>query len=171
MFWSISQLTLPIHEDLQLYASQYKQKTQHPSHPLHKHTTYFNTPRLKNHYVQKRPLQNKHSHRLLCICVDDVMDVVFSVFIVMRGAVDAHVWESVSVSSCRCCMFVSWVNLLAVLKAAFCMNCSLLMLVEGARGDLRKEICSMVVPAMRTRHRTSALRMPSTLSAIRTAQS
>ena len=21
--------------------------TQHPSHPLHKHTTYFNTPRLK----------------------------------------------------------------------------------------------------------------------------
>ena len=26
--------------------SQYEQKTQHPSHPLHKHTTYFNTPRL-----------------------------------------------------------------------------------------------------------------------------
>ena len=40
-------LTLPIHEHLQLHASQYKQKTQHPSHPLHKHTTYFNTPRLK----------------------------------------------------------------------------------------------------------------------------
>ena len=39
--------TLPIHEHLQLHASQYKQKTQHPSHPLHKHTTYFNTPRLK----------------------------------------------------------------------------------------------------------------------------
>ena len=38
-------LTLPIHEHLQLHASQYKQKTQHPSHPLHKHTTYFNTPR------------------------------------------------------------------------------------------------------------------------------
>ena len=29
-------LTLPIHEHLQLHASQYKQKTQHPSHPLHK---------------------------------------------------------------------------------------------------------------------------------------
>ena len=29
------------------HASQYKQKIQHPSHPLHKHTTYFNTPRLK----------------------------------------------------------------------------------------------------------------------------
>ena len=41
-------LTLPIHEHLQLHASQYKQKTQHPSHPLHKHTTYFNTPRLIN---------------------------------------------------------------------------------------------------------------------------
>ena len=43
-------LTLPIHEDLQLHASQYKQKTQHPSHPLHKYTTYFNTPWLKTHY-------------------------------------------------------------------------------------------------------------------------
>ena len=40
-------LTLPIHEHPQLHASQYKQKTQHPSHPLHKHTTYFNTPMLK----------------------------------------------------------------------------------------------------------------------------
>ena len=41
-------LTLPIHGHLQFHASQYKHKTQHPSHPLHKHTTYFNTPRLKN---------------------------------------------------------------------------------------------------------------------------
>ena len=39
-------LILPIHEHIQLHASQYKQKTQHLSHPLHKHTTY-NTPRLK----------------------------------------------------------------------------------------------------------------------------
>ena len=44
-------LTLPIHEHLQLHASQYKQKTQHPSHPLHKHTTYFNTPRLKKLFL------------------------------------------------------------------------------------------------------------------------
>ena len=29
-------LILPIHEHLQLHASQYKQKTQHPSHPLHR---------------------------------------------------------------------------------------------------------------------------------------
>ena len=41
-------LILPIHEHLQLHASQYKQHTQDPSHPLHKHTTYFNTPRLKH---------------------------------------------------------------------------------------------------------------------------
>ena len=32
-------LILPIHEHIQLHTSQYKQKTQHPSHPLHKHTT------------------------------------------------------------------------------------------------------------------------------------
>ena len=34
----------PIHEHLQLHASQYKQKTQHPSQPSHKHTKYFNIP-------------------------------------------------------------------------------------------------------------------------------
>ena len=43
-------LTLPIHEHLQLHTSQYKQKTQHPSHPLHKYTTYSNTPRLKHYF-------------------------------------------------------------------------------------------------------------------------
>ena len=35
---------------------------------------------------------------------------------------------SVSVSSCRCCMFVSCVHPVAVLNAAFCMTCSLLTL-------------------------------------------
>ena len=35
-----------------------------------------------------------------------------------------------SVSSCRCCMFVSCVHPVAVLNAVFCMTCSLLMLVE-----------------------------------------
>ena len=30
-----------------------------------------------------------------------------------------------SVSSCRCCMFVSCVHPMAVLNAAFCMTCSL----------------------------------------------
>ena len=42
---------------------------------------------------------------------------------------------SVSVSSCICCMFVSCVHRVAVLTAAFCMTCSLLMLVDDARGD------------------------------------
>ena len=56
-------LILPIHEHLQLHASQYKQKTQHPSHPLHKHTTYFNTPKIIKNYFQQRRLHNNHSHR------------------------------------------------------------------------------------------------------------
>ena len=49
---------------------------------------------------------------------------------------------SVSVSSCRCCMFVSCVHPVAVLNAAFCMTCSLLMLVEDARGGHIKEAYS-----------------------------
>ena len=40
---------------------------------------------------------------------------------------------NLSVSSRRCCMFVSCVHTMAVLNAAFCMTCSLLMLVEDAR--------------------------------------
>ena len=42
---------------------------------------------------------------------------------------------SVIVSSCRCWMFLSCVHPVAVLNAAFCMACSLFMLVEDARGD------------------------------------
>ena len=38
---------------------------------------------------------------------------------------------------CRCCMFVSCVHPVAVLNAAFCMTCSLLMLVEDGRGILQ----------------------------------
>ena len=30
---------------------------------------------------------------MLCVCVVDVMDVVFSVCIAMRGAAGARVWE------------------------------------------------------------------------------
>ena len=58
---------------------------------------------------------------MLYVCVRDVMDVVFSVCIVRRGAIGAPVWE-VRVSSCRCCMFVSCVYHVAVLNAAFCMT-------------------------------------------------
>ena len=47
----------------------------------------------------------------------------------------------VSGSSCRCCIFVSCVHHVAVLSAAFCMTCSLLMLVEDAIGSGRGERC------------------------------
>ena len=47
---------------------------------------------------------------------------------------------SVSVSSCRCCM--SCVHPVAVLNAAFCMTCSVLMLVEDAIGDHTEEAYS-----------------------------
>ena len=47
---------------------------------------------------------------------------------------------SVSVLSCRCCMFVSsCMHPVAVLNAAFCMICSLLMLDEDAIGDHTEE--------------------------------
>ena len=49
---------------------------------------------------------------------------------------------SVSVSSCRCFMFVSCVHPVAVLNAAFCMTCSLLMLVEDASGDRMERLVS-----------------------------
>ena len=45
---------------------------------------------------------------------------------------------SVSVPPCRCCMFVSCVHPVAILNAAFCMTCSLLMLVEVARATIWK---------------------------------
>ena len=47
-----------------------------------------------------------------------------------------------SSSSCRCCMFVSCVHPVAVLNAAFCMTCSLLMLLEDERGDRIEEAYS-----------------------------
>ena len=49
---------------------------------------------------------------------------------------------SVSVSSCRCCMFMYCVHPVAVLNAAFCMTFSLLMMVEDAIGDHTEEAYS-----------------------------
>ena len=51
---------------------------------------------------------------------------------------------SVSVSSCRCCIFVSCVHPVVILNAAFCMTCSLLMLVDDARDDHMEEAYSRV---------------------------
>ena len=79
-------LIFPIHEHLQLHASQYKQKTQHPSHPLHKHTTYFNTPRLTKspifnngryttniptdlHTITTTEIKNKHASYTYIYCL------------------------------------------------------------------------------------------------------
>ena len=54
--------------------------------------------------------------------------------------------RSVSVPSCRWCMFVSCVHPVAVLNAAFCMTCSLVMLVEDARSDHTEEAYSRAGP-------------------------
>ena len=69
---------------------------------------------------------------MLCVCVVDVMDVVFSVCIVMRVAVGARVWEVFRHADVVCLCF--FLHLVAVLNAAVGMTCSLLMLVEDARG-------------------------------------
>ena len=80
---------------------------------------------------------------MLCVCVDDVMDVVSSACIVRRGAVcRCSCMGSRSVLSRRCCMFVSCVHPVAYLNAAFCMTCRLLMLVEVARGEHIEEAYS-----------------------------
>ena len=49
---------------------------------------------------------------------------------------------SMSVSSCRYCIFVSCVHPVAVLNAAFCITCSLMMLIEDARSDHMEEAYS-----------------------------
>ena len=50
--------------------------------------------------------------------------------------------ETVSLSPCRCCMFVSCVHPVAVLNAAFCMTFNLLMPVGDARGNHMEEVYS-----------------------------
>ena len=77
---------------------------------------------------------------MLYFCVRDVMEVLFSVCIVRCGAVGARVWEVRVFSVMQ--MFVSCVHPVAVLNAAFCMTCSLLMLFEDAIGDHTQEAYS-----------------------------
>ena len=49
---------------------------------------------------------------MLCVCVGDVMDVVFSVCIVRRGAVGARVWEVLVFCHadvvCLCLVCILW---------------------------------------------------------------
>ena len=47
---------------------------------------------------------------------------------------------SMSVSSCRCCVFLSCVYTVSVLNTALCMTCSLLILVEDAIGSIRHSL-------------------------------
>ena len=54
---------LPIHQHLQLHASQIRQKSQHPTHPLHKLTIHPHTPRLKKKkHIQQHQLHHQHRH-------------------------------------------------------------------------------------------------------------
>ena len=53
--------------------------------------------------------------------------------------------DSVCVSSCRCCVFVSVVHTVAILSAVFCGICSLLMFLSDAIGDHMVETYSTMV--------------------------
>ena len=53
---------LPIHQHLQLRASQIKHKSQHPAHPLHKLTIHPHTPRLQKKHIQQHQLHHQHRH-------------------------------------------------------------------------------------------------------------
>ena len=48
-------------------------------------------------------------------------------------------YSCMSISSCRWCMFMSCVHPVAVLNVAFCMPCSLIMLIEDETGDHMEE--------------------------------
>ena len=79
---------------------------------------------------------------MLYVCVRDVMDDVFFCLYCDAWSCRCSCMGSMSVSSCIYCMFVSCVHHVAVLNAEFCMTCSLLLLVEEARGDHMKEVYS-----------------------------
>ena len=77
---------------------------------------------------------------MLYVCVRGGMDV----FCLYCEAWSCRCWcmGNMSVSSCRCCMFLSCVHYVAVLNTAFCMTCSLLMLVKDARDNHMEEAYS-----------------------------
>ena len=80
---------------------------------------------------------------MLNVCVKNVMNVAF--FCLYCDAWSCRC-SCMSVTSCRCCKFVFCVHPVAVLNGAFCMVCSLLMLVEDARGDHMEEAYSRAGP-------------------------
>ena len=49
---------------------------------------------------------------------------------------------SMSVSACRCCMFVSWVHPVSFPNTTFCMTYSLLILIVDTRGEHIKDTYS-----------------------------
>ena len=67
------------------------------------------------------------------------MDVVFYVCIVRCGAVGTRVWKC-ECFVCLCLVCILW----QFSNTAFCMTCSLLMLVDDARGDHMEEAYSRV---------------------------
>ena len=72
---------------------------------------------------------------MLCVCVGDVMDVVFFCLYCDAWSCRCSCMGSVSVSSCRCCMFVSCVHPVAVLNAAVLHD---LQFVNAGRGCNRR---------------------------------
>ena len=76
---------------------------------------------------------------MLCVCVWGCDECCVFCLYCEAWSCRCSCMGSVSVSSCRCCMFVSYVHPVAVLNAAFCMTCSLLMLVEDAIDDHTEE--------------------------------
>ena len=62
---------------------------------------------------------------------------------------------SVCVSSCRWCVLVSVVDLVAILSTVFCVICSLLMFVSDASGDhKRHQKQNRGTKKPRTQHKT-----------------
>ena len=61
----------------------------------------------------------------------------------MREVVSVWCIGSMLVLSCRCCVLVSYVHPVAMLRAVFCTICSLSMLVSDALGDHMVEAYSI----------------------------
>ena len=79
---------------------------------------------------------------MLCVCVGGSDGCCVFCLYCVAWSCRFSCMGSVSVLSCRWCMFVYCVHPVAVLNDAFCMTCMLLMLVEDARGGHTEETYS-----------------------------